>query len=72
MRDEELLETLEALIQDLAALGWHIAVAVATPDAAGTRMWLSRNALVTCSLSEMLREKAYTELLEGVDSDDTC
>lgn len=69
-RDLELVETLDALVMDMARAGWHIALAVATPDAHATEMWLTANPLVCYSLSELLRDKAYDELVHGVDAHD--
>lgn len=69
-RDVELLETVEALIHDMVRAGWHVAVAIATPDARATEMWLSANPLVAYSLAELLRDKAYDELVHGVDAHD--
>lgn len=69
-RDEELIETLEALVQDLAQAGWHLAIAVASPNGRTTEMWLSTNPLITYSLAELLRDRAYDDLTTGVDEHD--
>lgn len=69
-RDYELAETLRALVMDMARAGWHIALAVATPDARGTEMLLTANPLVCYSLAELLRDRAYDELVHGVDAHD--
>lgn len=69
-RDAELFETLNALIQDLSAGGWHIVLAVATPDAKHVEMCLTSNDVVVYSLAELLRARAYDDLMAGVESDD--
>ncbi len=73
MMDErlnELIESLDAILCDIAQAGCHFVVAVVRPDLTSSRVWRTRNALVTYSLAEMLADETHNELVAGVGDEE--
>lgn len=67
-RVDELIETLDAILADLAECGCHFVVSVVRPDLTGTHYWRTRNVLVTYGLAELAAAETHAALVE-VDSE---
>lgn len=63
-RVDELLESLEALLSDIAACGCHFVVSVANTDLTDVHYWRTRNVLVAYSLAELVANETHAALAE--------
>lgn len=65
-RVDELIETLDALLGDLAECGCHFVVSVVRPDLTGTHYWRTRKVLVAYGLAELAAAETHAALI-GVE-----
>ncbi|MEJ5251927.1 MAG: hypothetical protein WHX60_08575 [Armatimonadota bacterium] len=61
-RVDELIETLDALLGDLAECGCHFVVSVVYPDLTGSHYRRTRNVLVAYGLAEVAAAETHSAL----------
>lgn len=69
---EELLETLDAVLQDLNRAGCHFVAAVVDGNVSDLRMWRTTNPLIAHQLADLLERNSYNDLCRlGDDYDES-